>query len=85
MIHIDPRLLADIRDGNCVAFVGAGFSAAAGLPSWPSLLRILAGALPDDAAENRRRALGLGAFAFTSEWQVLMRVIERVLGPVVRV
>ncbi len=57
MTHIDPRLLADIRDGNCVAFVGAGFSAAAGLPGWPLLLRILAGALPDDAAIEERKTL----------------------------
>ena len=28
---IDPRLLAAIHGGNCVAFVGAGFSAAADL------------------------------------------------------
>jgi len=42
---IDPRLLEDIRAGSCVAFVGAGFSAAAGLPSWPSLLRTLAAAI----------------------------------------
>ena len=35
---------------------------------------------PDFAAENRHRALGLGAFAFTAEWQALMGAIERVLG-----
>jgi hypothetical protein len=35
---------------------------------------------PDFAAENQRRALSLGAFAFTSEWQALMGAIERVLG-----
>ena len=43
---IDPRLLEDIRAGNCVAFVGAGFSAAAGLPPWPELVRSVARALP---------------------------------------
>jgi hypothetical protein len=45
---IDPRLLEDIRAGNCVAFVGAGFSAAAGLPPWPELVRAVAGALPPE-------------------------------------
>jgi hypothetical protein len=45
---IDPRLLEDIRAGNCVAFVGAGFSAAAGLPPWPELVRAFADALPPD-------------------------------------
>jgi hypothetical protein len=43
---IDPRLLASIHDGNCVAFVGAGFSAAAGLPPWKDLIRAIADALP---------------------------------------
>jgi hypothetical protein len=51
---IDPRLLEDIRSGNCVAFVGAGFSAAAGLPPWPELVRSVARALPaEEAAEHR--------------------------------
>ena len=43
---IDPRLLEDIRAGNCVAFVGAGFSAAAGLPPWPELVRAVARGSP---------------------------------------
>ena len=93
MTDIDPRLLDEIRRGNCVAFVGAGFSAAAGLPSWPVLLRAAAvrraegkGTPPivifggsDFEAENRRCALGLGALGFTSEWQALMGLVERVL------
>jgi CheY-like chemotaxis protein len=52
--EIDPRLLEDILAGNCVAFVGAGFSAAAGLPSWPELVRAVARALPPaERAEHR--------------------------------
>lgn len=43
---IDPRLMQAIHDGNCVAFVGAGFSAAAGLPSWKELVRSIAAGLP---------------------------------------
>jgi hypothetical protein len=54
---IDSRLLEDIRAGSCVAFVGAGFSAAAGLPSWPSLLRTLAAAIPVGAANDAQRTL----------------------------
>jgi SIR2-like domain len=60
---IDPRLLEDIRAGNCVAFVGAGFSAAAGLPAWPQLVREMAAAVPDELGEERvtlRRLLGSG-------------------------
>jgi hypothetical protein len=30
----------EIMEGRCVAFVGAGFSAAAGLPGWQKLLRV---------------------------------------------
>ena len=34
----------------------------------------------DFEAQNRRRALGLGALGFTSEWPVLLGLIERTLG-----
>lgn len=37
-----PHLADEIIAGNCVAFVGAGFSAAADLPAWTELLRELA-------------------------------------------
>jgi hypothetical protein len=46
---IDPRLMAAIEDGRCVAFVGAGFSAAAGLPQWRDLIRAIAADLPAGA------------------------------------
>lgn len=46
---IDPRLMTTIQEGRCVAFVGAGFSAAAGLPQWTDLIRALAEDLPDGA------------------------------------
>lgn len=36
--EIPKGLVTAIRDGRCVAFVGAGFSAAADLPSWRTLL-----------------------------------------------
>jgi CheY-like chemotaxis protein len=43
---LEPRcpdhLAREIADGNCVAFVGAGFSAAAKLPDWTTLLVRLA-------------------------------------------
>jgi hypothetical protein len=37
-ITVPPGLLHAIREGSCVAFLGAGFSAAAKLPSWEALL-----------------------------------------------
>lgn len=39
---VPDRLIEDIRDGYCVAFVGAGFSAPA-VPTWKGLLKLLAG------------------------------------------
>ena len=39
---------------------------------------VFAGA--DHEAENRQRALQLGAVEFTSQWQMLMTVIDRVLA-----
>jgi hypothetical protein len=36
---IPPKLLEAIRRGRCVAFVGAGFSAPAGIPEWGGMLR----------------------------------------------
>jgi hypothetical protein len=35
---IPPGLIEEIRAGRCVAFVGSGFSGAAGLPTWEALL-----------------------------------------------
>jgi hypothetical protein len=36
---IPPALIQAIKSGNCVAFVGAGFSAPAQLPGWSDLLK----------------------------------------------
>lgn len=36
------EVVAAINEGTCVAFVGAGFAAAAGLPTWKDLLQKLA-------------------------------------------
>ncbi|MFC1716095.1 SIR2 family protein, partial [Candidatus Poribacteria bacterium] len=36
---IPEGLIEQIRNGNCVVFVGAGLSQGAGLPGWPDLLR----------------------------------------------
>jgi hypothetical protein len=35
---VPPHLVDEICSGNCVAFVGAGFSVTAGLPGWAKLL-----------------------------------------------
>ena len=51
---IESGLMEAIRGGSCVAFVGAGFSAAAGLPSWQSLIGRLAEAVPPDHQDQVR-------------------------------
>ncbi len=38
MSEIPGDLIEAIRSGGCVAFVGAGFSAAGGMPQWKELL-----------------------------------------------
>ena len=71
---IDPRLLEDIRGGNCVAFVGAGFSAAAGLPAWPELVREMAAGVPAELGDERctlQRLLGTGR-SYTSHRELEM-------------
>jgi CheY-like chemotaxis protein len=52
-VRCPDHLAAEIAAGNCVAFVGAGFSAAARLPDWTTLLRRLA-AQADRVAEVER-------------------------------
>lgn len=41
-VDIPSELVEEIKAGKCVAFVGAGFSAAAGMPGWSQLLRDMA-------------------------------------------
>lgn len=36
--ELPPALIAEIKRGNCVAFVGAGFAGPARLPTWGALL-----------------------------------------------
>lgn len=41
-VVVPAGLVDEIKAGNCVAFVGAGFSAAAGMPGWRHLLAWMA-------------------------------------------
>jgi hypothetical protein len=55
---IPAKLVQSIKDGDCVVFIGAGFSAPARLPSWTRLLEILVDDLcGTDAANPKRVAL----------------------------
>jgi CheY-like chemotaxis protein len=51
---VPAPLIRSILSGNCVAFVGAGFSAAAGLPGWKALLQLVADSAAFSAAERDR-------------------------------
>ena len=50
-IDVPEGLVREINRGNCIAFVGAGFSAAAELPGWIMLLRRMASS-PDVDPEH---------------------------------
>ena len=56
---VPPHLMEEIEEGRCVAFVGAGFSAAARLPTWTSLLTDLAKheAVPPDVRDRVREVV----------------------------
>jgi len=41
-VEVPKALVEEVKAGNCVAFVGAGFSAAAGMPGWKHLLSRMA-------------------------------------------
>ena len=56
---IDPRLLTSIREGRSVAFVGAGFSAAAGLPQWKEPIRSVASDLRPNAGPEHDLILSM--------------------------
>ena len=51
-MKIPDRLREEIVSGNCVAFVGAGFSAPL-VPDWPELVRDLAASLGQEASIGR--------------------------------
>lgn len=55
---LPSHLIDRVRGGDCVAFVGAGFSAAARLPMWGDLLRDIASVADEDV---RGRVMGLVA------------------------
>jgi hypothetical protein len=58
MSDIHESLLQSLRSGDCIAFLGSGFTSAANLPSWRTLLQQLAGRPEiDDARRAHVQAL----------------------------
>jgi hypothetical protein len=77
--QIPPELVREINAGNCVAFVGAGFSAAANLPSWAQLLaRLATEAGNEEVVAHVQACIQRGsAHAFDEAAQVLDDCLER--------
>lgn len=84
--RIDPHLLEAIAQGDCVAFVGAGFSAAAELPQWEELIRRIADDLlrDDPGAEQAAVVLSLldgKAPSSHRELEMAAQLLHDALGP----
>lgn len=79
-MRLPASLVQTVLDGSCVAFVGAGFSAAAKLPEWgPLLLEVAARVgLDGEAAEHVRQLVRKGSsHAFDEAAQELEDVVGR--------
>lgn len=82
-------LVKAINDGTCVAFLGSGFTAPAGLPSWGQLLNKIAGRTRSELIEHVRNRVAEGtAHAYDEAAQILQdelggefaRSLREVLG-----
>jgi NAD-dependent SIR2 family protein deacetylase len=58
--QVPPELIEALAPKNCSAFVGAGFSVAAGLPTWTSLIQPLTIELPP--LPNRSSSLDIAQY-----------------------
>lgn len=76
---IPSGLVAEIRGGRCVAFVGAGFTGAAGLPSWSSLLREVADK-PEVGARLRAYVTGRLEEGTAHAFDEIAQVLRDALG-----
>ena len=76
---IPDELVKAIRDGRCIAFVGAGFSRAAGLPLWGDLLKNLAADAPIRADVRDHIAEKLTQNQ-TDHYEVVAQMLRREIG-----
>lgn len=77
--HLD-EVVDEIWAGRCVAFVGAGFSAAAGLPDWNRLLMGVAARIPGPEGERLLRALD-NAHLRSRQLEAIGQLLQDALGP----
>lgn len=77
--QIPKGLIEAIRAGRCIAFVGSGFSGAAGFPTWTSLLEELASRPEADSIrpQLQERIKDKTAHAFDEVAQALEDVLGR--------
>jgi hypothetical protein len=78
-LAVPGKLVASILEGRCVAFVGAGYSAAA-VPTWSRLLERIA-AFEGVNAETRERVGGLMASGEPLAFEAAAQLLLDVLGP----
>jgi len=79
MNQLPEALLRSLRSGGCIAFVGSGFSSAAKLPSWRTLLEGLSGRDAFDAA-RRAHVLALLQESTPHAYDEAAQVIEDTVG-----
>jgi hypothetical protein len=77
-IDLPEPLETAIKDGKCVLFVGSGLSAAAGYPTWESLIKTLV-----DAAKKipHARIKGIEEYESDKDYFTLAEFARSALGP----
>lgn len=82
-VEVPSGLVEEVKAGNCVAFVGAGFSAAAGKPGWKRLLSHMADAGKPGRPASLRMIDDLLAQPTASSRQLEMaaQLLQDELGP----
>lgn len=76
---VPERLVVEITGGRCIAFVGAGFSAAAELPSWPQLITSLS-TLPGVSQALRRTVADRVALGTAGALDAAAQMLQDTLG-----
>lgn len=80
--EVPQGLLDAIDNGECVAFLGAGFTAAAGLPTWTALLEA-ASAHDDIGRDHRAHVAECIALGTASSLDEAAQLMQDVLGSTV--
>ena len=82
-MDVPEHLLKEIALGNVVAFVGAGFSAAANFPTWGGLLEAIVRDYPDLPPRDRDTILGLSESKNFQDLDMSAQLLSDLLTPTV--